>query len=278
MRLIDAHLHVWDPERFDYPWLAEVPALHRRLTLEELDEAFPRESGDDVGFVFVQADCVPGDALAEVDWVSTMTGEGVVGIVAFAALERGDEVAGELEALAERDLVVGVRRLLQSEPAGFALEPGFIAGARRLAAAGLTFDACVVESQIVDVAGLADAVPELSIMLDHLGKPDIDGGDFAAWRAAIGELAKRPNVVAKLSGLPGQTTPEWDDATVRPYLDAALEAFGAERLAFGSDWPASSQQTSYPRWLMAVEAWAATLGEDAADGILFRTAAEFYGL
>lgn len=281
MRIIDAHLHIWDTDRLDYPWLRDLPDLDRPMGFGELRAERTSGSAHVDGFVFVQADCRPDQAIDEVDWVASVAAEGpIVGIVAFAPLEQGDAVSAHLDALAQHEMVVGVRRLLQSEPAGFSRSDTFIAGARALATRSLSFDACVTADQIDDVTALADAVPELQIVLDHLGKPDAARSDsLDGWRRSLSELAQRPNVVCKISGLPPQLGDErWDGASIRPWLDAALESFGADRLLFGSDWPASSGHTSYDRWQDAVLAWSAPLSSDERSALFTDTATRAYAL
>jgi L-fuconolactonase len=282
MRIVDAHLHVWDTDRLDYAWLHDIPALDRPLGFAELAASRDDGARHVDGFVFVQADCRPDQAIDEVDWVSSIAAQGpVLGIVAFAPLEEGGSVAAHLDSLRERDLVVGVRRLLQSEPRGFSATDDFVAGAWALAARSLVFDACVTADQLDDVTALADTVPDLAIVLDHLGKPDIAAGadPRRAWLRSLRELALRPNVVCKVSGLPPQTgTDAWTLDDLRPHLDAALDAFGADRVLFGSDWPASSGQTSYDRWLDAVAEWSAPLSDGERASLFAGTADRVYGL
>jgi L-fuconolactonase len=303
--IVDAHLHVWDPDLLHYAWLADVPALDRRMAFAELAESRTPEhatvSTQPVdAYVFVQADCRDDEALAEVDWVTSIAVAGgpdagadlpehapVTGIVAHAALEGGDAVSAHLDALRERPLVVGVRRLLQSERLGFSRENGFIAGARALADRGLTFDAGVTEDQLGDVTALADAAPDLRIVLDHLGKPQLGAGrsaearseGLAHWRAGLAELAQRPNTWCKLSGLPSQWPDvSWTPADLEPWLDTALEVFGAHRCLWASDWPASSMQTGYDRWLAFITEWAASLSPAERDAILGGSATDVYRL
>ena len=278
MRAVDAHLHLWDPELLEYAWL--TGSLLRPFGPDELDAALAGIP-DAPGFVFVQAECAPAQSIAEVDWVSSLASRvGVRGIVARAPLEDPAETDRHLAAYAERPIVVGVRRLLQSEPDGFAARPGFRAAAQAVASAGLTFDACVQAHQLPDVVALADAVPDLTIVLDHLGKPAVGSADAAApaagtpWASALAELAERPNVVCKLSGLPAEARGEWSAAQLRPFLDVALEAFGPERLLFGGDWPVSGP---YDRWLDTVSAWARDRIGDP-DAVLAANAERVYAL
>lgn len=255
MRVLDGHLHLWDPAVLDYEWLEG--RLLRSFGPTELGEALAGAPEADYGFVFVQAECAPEQTLAEVDWVASLDVP-VRGIVSRAPLEDPGETAALLGELAKRPRVVGVRRLLQSEPDAFAAASGFRASARLVAEAGLTFDACVRWTQLPAVGALADAVPELTIVLDHLGKPEVGSTDAPApadgtpWSAVLRELAQHPNVVCKLSGLPAESAGEWDAAQLRPFLDVALDAFGPDRLLFGGDWPVSAP---LGRWVDAVASW-----------------------
>lgn len=280
MRVVDTHLHLWDPAILDYAWLEGD--LAARFGPDEL-RAATADTADDLSFVFVQADCAPEQGLAEARWVAALADElDIRGIVAYAPLERGARVAEWLDALGAEPLVVGVRRLLQGAPAGFARTPAFVAGARELAARSLVFDACVRADGIADVAALADAVPELVIVLDHLGKPPVGGAAAprlpheTPWLADIRALAERPGVRAKISGLPAESQGAWDAAHLAPFLDAALEAFGADRLVFGSDWPVS-ERADPARWRDAVAAWATDrLSPEGADAVMCGTAQTLY--
>ncbi|AZC12642.1 amidohydrolase family protein [Microbacterium sp. ABRD28] len=274
MRVLDSHLHLWDPAVLEYAWLSDD--LRARFDTPELaaavDDAPPAAAR---AFVFVQAECAHAQALAEVDWVlARAEAAGIVGIVARAAVERGEDVVGELEALRTRPRVVGVRRVLQDEAPGFATSPAVRDGLRAVAAAGLVFDACVRAGGLREVIALADAVPELPLILDHLGKPPGARAD-PKWTEDLRELARRPHVIAKVSGLPAEARPQWTADDVRAALDVARDAFGPERLMFGSDWPVS---VPYSRWLRAVLAWTADWSGAERDDLLWGNAARAYGM
>lgn len=295
MRVLDSHLHLWDPSHLDYAWL-EGP-LHKRFAAEELDEAV---GGLDEahGFIFVQADCAQEQYLDEVEWVSSLAAQlNVRGIVAGVRLDRGAETIDHLDAVAQNPLVVGVRHLLQSEPVGFAGSAAFRAGAEALADRGLTFDACVrEEAQLHDIIALAAELPSLRVVLDHLGKPEVGTAATPAapssqWSASMKALAAHDQVFCKLSGLPAEAGGAWSAAQVEPFFDAALDAFGPERLMVGSDWPVSAVTASgwtggegaaldagmIGVWTRAVASWARTRGVDV-DAILWRNAERFYEL
>ncbi len=282
MAILDAHLHLWDPRVLDYAWLAGD--LDRPFAIDEVRTA--TAGVEDVSFLFMQADARPDQAVAEIDWVLSLTLP-VVGAIGFAPMEDPAALDTTLAAYAERPAVVGVRRLLQSEAPGFARTPEFLAGARRVADAGLVFDACVRGSeQLADVAALAAAVPDLRIVLDHLGKPAVGSTSAPAsptdgtWRDDLATLATYDNVTVKLSGLPGESTGRWNADLLTPFLDAALDLFGPDRLLYASDWPASfagDTTDGYRRWLDTVLAWIAARDLDA-DAILGSTAARVYGV
>ncbi len=254
-RPIDSHVHLWDPGRMDYPWLAGTE-LERKFGVEDLRDT----TRDDIAaFVVVQGDCVPQQGLAEVDWISEQMRERGTpcGIVAFAPVELGPDVRPYYQSLRGMPHVVGVRRLLQDLPPGFALESQFVTGLELLGQVGLPFDVCVRATQLPEVLELVRRVPTVDFVLDHLGKPRVgraDGGRCDdGWRDDLTSLAQQPNVVCKLSGLTTETGGEpWSTELVRPYLDHAIDAFGPARCLFGSDWPVLTTAGTYQGWLNAV--------------------------
>ena len=273
---VDAHLHVWDPARLDYEWLKAIPNLNREFLPEDLPAAHGRRAGA----VFVQADCAAEQGIAEVDWVLGQTWAGLSAVVAFAPLELGEGLGPHLEALADRPLVRGVRRLLQDcDPAFIAAEPT-IAGARAVARAGLVFDACIRWQQLGALTRFAERLPELPIVLDHMGKPPIAEGASAEWREGMRRLARLENVSVKLSGAAPEAAPGRPLAEqALPYLHETLSLFGAQRCMLGSDWPVSAQTNSqYMAWVDLVLGRALE-GASAEErtSVAARTAARFYG-
>lgn len=273
---VDAHLHVWDPARLDYEWLKAIPNLNREFLPEDLPAAHGRRAGA----VFVQADCAAEQGIAEVDWVLGQTWAGLSAVVAFAPLELGAGIGSHLEALAERHLVKGVRRLLQDcDPAFITAEPT-IAGARAVARAGLVFDACIRWQQLGALTRFAERLPELPIVLDHMGKPPIAEGASAEWREGMRRLARLENVSVKLSGAAPEAAPGRPLAEqALPYLHETLSLFGAQRCMLGSDWPVSAQTNSqYMAWVDLVLGRALE-GASAEErtSVAARTAARFYG-
>jgi L-fuconolactonase len=275
--ILDAHVHFWDPRRFDYPWLESAGALNRTF----LPEHLPREGTRRREVLVVQADCRPEQALAEVEWVRGLreAGAPIVAAVAHAPLEDGVHVEKRLGELAASPFVAGVRRLLQDEGEGFAVAPGFLEGAELLARTGMPLDMCLRRPQLAEATELVRRRPELTFVLDHLGKPKVSPGSFRSWARDLRRLAGLPNVTCKLSGLateaePGRRTP----AHLVPFLRRAIDLFGPRRCMFGSDWPVLTTAMSYARWLDVVDEATSDLTAEERDHIMRRTALGVYGI
>jgi L-fuconolactonase len=272
--ILDAHVHFWDPEARRHAWLDGQPGLRRRFGPEDYD-AGRHEVG---GMVFVQADCRDHEAVDEARWVGELMTRDprVRGIVAYAPVHLGARAREHLTALAALPGIVGVRRLLQDEPRSVLTDPALPEGIRLLAADRLTFDLCIRHHQLRAVATLVAACPEVTFVLDHLGKPPVTVGGLDPWRDDLARLAERDHVFCKLSGLATEAAPGWSAADLRPYLDHALEAFRPERCMLGSDWPVSTLATTVESWVDVVVDAVAGLSPAERDAVLYRTARSAY--
>lgn len=275
-RLLDSHVHFWDPAARHHDWLAE----EARLNAPFLPSGLEVMDGSPDGVIFIEADCRPGEAADEVSWVASLADAGapILGIVAHAQIELPDELSRFLGTVAQEPLVVGVRRLLQHEPAGVFDEPTLIEGHRSLARHDLTSDICITAEQIPAAAALIGACPDTTFVLDHVGKPDVASGKLEPWRSDLKRLASLPNVSCKLSGLATQTPHQSWPRDVLPYLLGAIELFGPSRCMFASDWPVLELNGSYEAWLRVVDDATADLTTDERAGIFSENAARVYGL
>lgn len=279
LKVVDSHVHFWDPRYLRYPWLSELPPLNRVCLPEHIPTQGPGWTID--ALVFVQADCAPEQGLAEADWVSGLAIQDprLRAMVAFAPLEQGERVRLLLEQLKSRPLVKGVRRLIQSEGPGFSLQPDFVAGVRLLADYGFSFDLCIKHPQLQEVAQLVRQCPAVNFVLDHFGKPDVKARQFDLWQKHLAELAALPNVTCKLSGLVTEADwQHWQPADLWPYLNHALDVFGVERVMFGSDWPVLTLAATYPQWLMTLLEATRSLSEAEHHKLFYENAWAFYRL
>lgn len=276
-RVVDAHLHLWDPRKLDYPWLADLPGLNRPIG----PEALALDGHEVAAAVFVEAGRADEQAFDEVAWIEQVADRWPVvrAVVAHAPLERGAEAAGDVRRLAGTPLVRGVRRNVQDEGPGFAVTEAYVAGVRLLADHDLTADLCVRHHQLPEVTDLVRRVPQVVFVLDHLGKPAVRDAVTDPWREHVSRLAELPNVVCKLSGLTTEADwSGWRTEQILPYLRHALAEFGPERCMFGSDWPVATLATAYGRWLDVVVEALADRPVPEADLVLRGTAARVYRL
>jgi L-fuconolactonase len=274
---IDAHHHVWDLAVRDQPWTADIPALRRTFTFEEL-----RPQLADAGIsatVLVQTITVAEEtpellALAE----RTPEIRGVVGWVDLAAPDVADRLA-ELNDGTNARWLVGIRHQVQGEPdPQWLLRPDVLRGLRAVADVGLAYDLLVTESQLQAAIGAVRRVPELRFILDHGGKPPIAAGESEPWRRHIAELAQLPNVAVKLSGLLTEAGSDWTADTVRPYADHVLSAFGAQRTMFGSDWPVCLLRAEYLDVVTVTSDLLAGCSETETAAVFGSSAAAWYRL
>lgn len=275
--IIDSHVHFWDPAYLRYEWLEELPAINRPFLPQDL-----REQTADLrleGVVFVQAECVHEDGLREVEWVTELAKSEprIQGIVAFAPLELGTEARKVLDKLAKVPLVKGVRRLIQAEAAGFATQPAFVAGVQALSDYDFSFDICILHHQLGDVLWLVEQCPDVRFVLDHLGKPDAKTPLFEPWATQVSELAQFPQVHCKLSGLVTEADHRrWTSEELKPYIDHVVQAFGAERIMYGGDWPVSLLATTYREWVETLHVATADLTAINQHKLFYQNARRFY--
>ncbi|MBI2502767.1 MAG: amidohydrolase [Candidatus Latescibacteria bacterium] len=279
MEIIDAHHHLWDRGRFNYRWLKEMPALDRDFLLRDYEEAI---KGTGVSrSVHIQAEVEPLFGIQETRWVLSMAEAAgpVAGVVAWAPVEQ-DSLDEYLEKLGTHPRLKGIRRLIQSEAdLQFCARPQFVAGVRKLAPLGLSFDLCIYHPQLPAAIQLVRQAPEVNFVLDHLGKPAIKSKVQEPWKTQLRELASLSNVWCKVSGMVTEADwTNWRAEDLRPYLDHVIDCFGFDRLMFGSDWPVSTLAARYQQWLEVVQE--AVKGASAAEQrqLFWDTARAFYRL
>jgi L-fuconolactonase len=276
--IVDAHAHVWDPGTLRYPWLAGHPLLSRAWLPADLDDAAGRVSG----WVFVEADAHIEDARTEVEWVAALEWPGLAGIVAHVDL--ADPALGQaLDGFTANPLVRGVRATLQNRPADHLRESAVARGLAAVAASGLVFDACVRADQLDELASALERVPDLPVVIDHLGKPPIAQGVHseagAAWELAWRRLAGLPAVQVKCSGFAAEVADhDLLRARVPEFLAVTAGLFGSRRCMFGSDWPVSGADAGGLSTAEAIDIVGAAFAPHEHGAVFGGTARGFYGL
>ncbi|MGC4846238.1 amidohydrolase family protein [Micromonospora sp. DT15] len=278
--IVDAHHHLWVRARHPQPWIDPVTMAAIDADFEPTDLAPPARAAGVTATVVVQsiASVTETVDLLGVAAEDTLV-RGVVGWVDLTAADVAEHLDG-LRAARGGERLVGIRHLVQSETDPAYLDrPDVRRGIAAVGAAGLVFDLLVRQHQLPVAARLTRDLPEVSFVLDHLGKPALGSPDMAEWSRDLRSLAASPNTTAKLSGLVTEVPhSHWTPADLRPAVEDALDAFGPERLMFGSDWPVCLLASSYQRW---VDTLAELLeGRDGADqaSVWGGTARRVYGL
>lgn len=274
---IDSHHHFWKYDPVQYGWIDPgMSVLKRDFLPANLSDEI-RQSGID-GVVSVQA----RQTAEETVWLLAMAAEhefirGVVGWVPLAS----PEVASVLEPLARSPWLKAVRHVVQDEPDdAFILGTEFNRGVSQLKQFGLVYDILIYAKQLANSIRFVDQHPDQPFVLDHIAKPTIQAAEFhRTWAEELRELARRENVTCKFSGVVTEVRDAaWSIETVRPYWDAAINAFGPKCLMFGSDWPVCLLRSGYGQWVSTVRELIADLSPAEQSDIMGANASRVYGL
>ena len=277
---VDAHHHLWDLAIRDQEWIDPDRMARIRRDFGPADLAAAVAGTGVRSTVLVQAVAVPAETL-ELQALATGSDlvAGVVGWVDLTASDTADRLA-EFASAPGGDRLVGIRHLVQGEPdPRWLCRPDVRRGLAAVAAAGLCYDLLVLPHQLPAVVETARALPQLRFVLDHLAKPPVATGELDPWAPRLRELAAAPNVAAKLSGLVTEASHDWTVTQLRPYAEVALDAFGPDRLMFGSDWPVCLlAATGYRQVLAAAEELTAGLAAAERAAVFGGTARRIYQL
>jgi L-fuconolactonase len=270
---VDAHHHLWDLSVRDQPWIDDaLAAIRRTFTVSDL-AAVARPAGVEAT-VLVQTVTV-ADETPELLAIDDPLIAGVVGWIDLTAPDAADRLA-ELRC----DRLVGIRHQVQGEPdPRWLCRPDVRAGLAAVAREGLVYDLLTIPEQLPAAIDTVRALPELRFVVDHLSKPPIATGEVEPWAAHMRALAAHENVACKLSGM--VTEADWAAWTVddlRPYAEVVLDAFGPERVLFGSDWPVCLLAASYAEVIEAADLLVAGLSAAEREQVLGGTARRIYGL
>ncbi|MQT11780.1 amidohydrolase family protein [Segnochrobactrum spirostomi] len=274
MRIVDTHLHLVYPDRFSYPWLADVPALAHPFPAEPY---FAEAAALGIeAALHMEVDVAEADQEGETRFVTTLDPR-IVGAIASGRPERADFPA-QLERLAAIPGVKGLRRILHTSPDDLSEPALFAENIRRIAPLGWTFDLCVLARQLPVGRRLAERCPDVQFVLDHCGVPDIAAKAIDPWRAEIAAIAALPNVAAKISGIVAYAGADWTVDDLRPYVEHVIACFGWDRVVWGSDFPVCTLTADLSRWVAATHDLISGTSADEQAKLLHRNAERIYHL
>ncbi|KEO71780.1 amidohydrolase [Anditalea andensis] len=273
---IDAHQHFWNYDPTSYLWIDGGMGRIRKDFLPRDLEPLLKEHMIN-GCVAVQAR--QNDEETQFLLNLAKNNPFIMGVVGWVDL-LGDDLEGKLESYVSQPLMKGFRHSLQDEadPA-FILQPGFQKGLRLLHKYNFTYDLLIKTPQFQATLKALESYNEMPVVLDHMAKPLIKTGEMEQWRKDIFALAKQDRVMCKLSGMVTEADwQSWKFEDLEPYLDIVLEAFGPERLMFGSDWPVCLVAAEYGEVIRAVERYISKLSASEQSQIMGLNAKKFYNL
>ncbi len=282
--VIDTHQHLWDLSKLRLAWLKKGSDYDASFTPKEYAAA--TEGLNVVKAVYMEVDVVPEDKQKEADYIvglcesgKTPTSAGVLGGV--VASEGFAKYATQFKG---SKYIKGIRQVLHADgtPAGTCLKPEFIKSVRLLGELGLSFDLCIRAKELPDFAKLVDECPDTRFILDHCGNPQAKWtkDEWDTWRKNMAEIAKRKNIVCKVSGfvVNGWEKGKWKPDDLAPAVNGTIDAFGWDRVMFGGDWPVVLGAGTYKDWLTALRTIIADRPEADQKKLLHDNAAKFYGI
>jgi L-fuconolactonase len=269
---LDSHQHFWKYSDAEYGWIDD-PALRRDFLPDNLHKELQAAKID--GSISVQA----RQSIAETEWLLSLAGKypflkGVVGWVPLTS----PTVEGEIEKFAANKKLKAVRHVVQDEKDDrYILREDFNAGVALLDQHGLAYDILIFDRHLPYAIQFVDRHPKQRFIVDHIAKPRIRDGAVMPWRDNLREMAKRPNVWCKISGVVTEADHKhWTEAQLRFYIDTAIDAFGPKRVMFGSDWPVCLSATTYKGWTDLMHRATEKLSEPERASIFGGSAAEAY--
>lgn len=272
---IDAHQHFWifDEERDS--WITpDMQVIRRNFLPEDLWPVLKANKVD--GCVAVQASQTDSETefllhLAEANDIV----KGVVGWVDLRAANLYDQ----LERYSQFEKLKGFRHVAQGQPEGFLLQPEFVRGVGQLVAFDFTYDILIYQNQLKEAFNFAVKLPNVHFVLDHIAKPLIKAQELQPWADDIRRLAELPNVHCKVSGMVTEATwQHWEKADFKPYLDVVFEAFGTERIMYGSDWPVCLVAGEYEGAKGILTDYLSMFSDDEVRDVMGNNARRFYSL
>lgn len=273
---IDSHQHFWRYDPIRDGWITEeMSAIRRDFMPEDLIPELSRNQID--GSVAVQTDQSEAETLFLLDLAARY--EQIKGVVGWVDL-RAAHLLERLEYFSQFEKLCGFRHIAQAEPDDrFLAREDVIAGIRHLQQFGFSYDILIYPRQLPAAIELVRKLPEQRFVIDHLAKPSIRTGEISAWAKLMRSIAESPNVYCKVSGM--VTEADWRNWRVshfKPYLDVVFEAFGTDRIMFGSDWPVCLVAGSYEQVKDLVTLYVKDLPLEQQKKIFGLNAISFYGL
>ncbi len=278
--IVDTHQHLWDLSKFRLPWTDDVKPLRRNFVMSDYLRA--TAGLNVVKTVYMEVDVDPSQQNDEARWaIETCRADDnpmVAAVISGRPASPGFEAY--IRQYAGSPYIKGVRQVLHtpSAPRGLCLQEPFLASMRLLGKLNMSFDLCMRPTELTDAVKLIDACGDTRFILDHCGNERPDAKDHNAWRRDIAAVARRKNVVCKISGQVDKAGNHWKVAGLKPTITHALEVFGPQRVMFGGDWPVCTLGATFGEWVAALREIVSNESAENQRRLFHDNAVAFYGL
>lgn len=255
--IVDTHQHLWDLDVVRPAWFAEAPEVLKKT--HAMSDYLAQTEGLPIKrTVYMEVDVVPEDQLAEAEYVLLLCPEdnNPMAACVLSAHPLREDFAEKLALYRKSHFFRGLRQVLHEDrtPPGMCLQDQFIRNVRKLGERNEIFDLCMRRDELPDATKLVDACPDVRFVLDHLGNPLVQADSHDQWKRDIEELAKRKNVVCKISGIVASARPDaWRAEDLAPLVNHCWDAFGPDRVMFGGDWPVCRVAAQLKDWVKALD-------------------------
>jgi L-fuconolactonase len=289
--IIDTHQHLWDLSKFKLPWLADGPEVYRQSYRPQ--EYAAATQGLNVRAVYMEVDVEPASRPAEAEYVIELcrTKSGATRAAVIGGRPDAPGFADYIKRFSTSGFVRGVRQVLHSPsmPAGLCLKDDFVKGVRELGKLRMSYDLCMRPTELRDGAKLTELAPDTRFVLDHCGNADPTAfltrvgvekplHDAEAWKRDMDALAKRPNIICKISGIVARAPEKWSPQHLAPIVNHCLDAFGPDRVVFGGDWPVCLVRAPLAQWIDALKQIVSTRPPAEQRKLWSENAKAFYAL
>jgi L-fuconolactonase len=272
---VDTHVHFWKYEKTKDAWITDdMKVLQQDYIPQTIFSTLKRNEID--GCVAVQASQTELETLFLTELAKTH--DIIKGVVGWIDLQN-DNIEERLKYFSQYPIIKGWRHVVQGEPNDFLLRENFQRGIAALQSYGYTYDVLIYHHQLKPALEFISKFPDQKFVIDHCAKPDIANKNIDEWKLSMRQIAKHPNVYCKLSGLLTEAKwKQWSPGEFYPYLDVVFDAFGTDRLMFGSDWPVILLSGMYVQWKSLLEKYMENFVQEDRQKIFGDNAIRFYNL
>lgn len=278
--ILDPHQHLWDLTRLRLDWLGSDSPINRSYIMS--DYMLASEGLNVVKTIYMEVAVDHSQHVAEAKYALGLcaAADNPMSGAVIGGLPASDHFTAYIGQFEGDPYLKGARQTLHGDmPAGFCLNPDFVHGVRMLGEKRLRFDICIRPEELLDAASLIDLCPETAFVLDHCGNANVQAKDRSQWERDISVVAKRPNVVCKISGIVASAKPgEWGADDLAPIILHCAEVFGKQRIFFASDWPVCTLVATYRQWVEALKSIVSSWSEVDQRALFYDNAAVFYDI